>query len=117
MSNIFELSTCNIAQILGESNRFIFHVFLIHITTCIIDGKNDFLSEELFRSLIITALAMVLYHVFFRKIVEPEINKMKLICYDKKKRIKKKMKSKMKKRSKISKLINKKKKRKKNERS
>ena len=81
------VNRCTIAQIIGESQRFLFHVFLIHITTNIIDGKN-IITIDLFNTLIITALAIILYHIFIRKIVEPYIKKMKSICYiDKKKKL------------------------------
>jgi hypothetical protein len=75
------IKACNVSQMLGESSRFLFHVFLVHISTCVVEGKKEFFSEELFRTLLITALAIMLYHVFFRKIMEPKIEKMKLICY------------------------------------
>lgn len=89
MSDITDISWCNIAQIIGESNRFLFHVMLVHITTTIIEGKKSFFGEDFFRVLIITAIAIVLYHVFFRKIMEPNIEKMKLICYNGKERYEK----------------------------
>ena len=89
MSDITDISWCNIAQIIGESNRFLFHVMLVHITTTIIEGKKSFLGEDFFRVLIITAVAIVLYHIFFRKIMEPNIEKMKLICYNGKERYEK----------------------------
>ena len=84
MDTIFDitnLTVCDIAQIVGESNRFLFHVMLVHIATIIIEQKKSFFSEEFFRTLVITSTAIVLYHLFFRKIAEPKIEKMKLICY------------------------------------
>jgi putative effector of murein hydrolase LrgA (UPF0299 family) len=83
--DIFTISQCNISQTIGEANRFIFHIFLVHICTAIVDGKSDLFGEEFFKILIITIMAIILYHLFFRKIVEPIIEKMKLICYDQKK--------------------------------
>lgn len=80
MSNIFNITQCNIAQLISESSRFLFHVMLIHITTSIIEGKSDIFNETLFKTLLITAIAITLYHVFFRKIVEPKLEKMKIIC-------------------------------------
>ena len=82
MSDIFNISQCNISQIIGEANRFLFHILLVHIASNIIEKKNNLFGDELFRTLIITALAIVLYHILFRKIVEPKIEKMKLICLD-----------------------------------
>lgn len=81
MSDLLNINQCNIAQIIGESNRFLFHIFLIHITTCIVEKKDTFFGVELFKTLLITAIAITLYHIFFRKIVEPKVEKMKLICY------------------------------------
>ena len=79
--NVFNISECNIAQMIGETSRFLFHVFLIHIATCIIERRTkDLLSETLFKTLIITALAIIFYHLFIRKIIEPQIEKMKIIC-------------------------------------
>lgn len=92
MSEIFHISSCNISQMIGESSRFMFHTFLVHISTNIIEGKKDLFTKDLFKSLIITALAIILYHVFFRKIIDPNIEKMKLICFDPDKRMKKKLK-------------------------
>lgn len=90
MSDILDISQCNIAQLLGESNRFLFHVVLIHISTCILDGKGNYFSDELFRSLLLTAMAIVLYNLFFRKIIEPKIEKMKLVCVDNEEKMEKK---------------------------
>lgn len=79
--SIFNVSECNVAQLIGETSRFMFHVFLIHITTCIIEGRHgDMFSNTLFKTLLVTAIAIILYHIFFRKIVEPKIKKMKSIC-------------------------------------
>lgn len=80
--DIFEISQCNIAQIIGEASRFMFHVTLVHISSCIIDGKDTLFGEQLFKTLMITFMAIVLYHIFFRKIIEPPIKKMKTICDD-----------------------------------
>jgi hypothetical protein len=120
MSDILEVNQCNVAQIVGESSRFLFHVLLVHISTCIVEGKKSFFEEELFRTLLITAVAIAMYHIFFRKIVEPKIEKMKLICYDdikermvKKKEIEKNNKSKAKSKLKIKSNGSKKKKSKK----
>ncbi len=83
--DLFYISQCNISQTIGEANRFMFHIFLVHICTAIVDGKAELFGEELFKTLIITMIAIILYHLFFRKIVEPLVEKMKLICYDKNK--------------------------------
>jgi hypothetical protein len=80
MSDIFNITQCNLAQLIAESNRFLFQVLLVHVTTCIIEGKKEIFSETLFKSLLITAMAIVMYHIFFRKMVEPKLEKMKTVC-------------------------------------
>ena len=82
MDEILNISNCNIAQIIGETNRFMFHIILAHIATYIIEDNKKLFNEDLFRSLLITAVAVLLYHILFRKTIEPLIEKMKLICYD-----------------------------------
>lgn len=93
MNDIINITSCNIAQLIAESNRFLFHVLLIHISTCIIEGRQEIFTETLFKTLLITAFAIVMYNLFFRKIVEPKIEKMKMICsrniYKKKEKIRK----------------------------
>lgn len=80
MSDIFDITQCNLAQLVAESSRFLFQVFLIHITTCIVEGRREVFTDTLFKTLLITAMAIVMYHIFFRKIVEPKLEKMKTIC-------------------------------------
>ena len=92
MSELLNISKCNIAQIIGETNRFLFHVLLVHISTCIINGNINFFTEDLFRTLLITSMAIIMYHIFFRKIIEPKLEKMNLICFNKRKRNIKKVK-------------------------
>lgn len=91
MSDLTNISKCNIAQMIGESNRFLFHVFLVHISACIVNGDNNFFTKELFRTLLITTMAIIMYHIFIRKIIEPKIEKMNLICFNKQKRDKKRI--------------------------
>lgn len=80
--NVFNITQCNIAQMIAESSRFLFQVLLIHVATCIIEGKDEIFSDTLFKTLLITAMAIVMYHIFFRKLVEPKLEKMKIICID-----------------------------------
>ena len=80
MAEIFNITPCNIAQLIAESNRFLFQVLLVHVTTSIIEGKDEIFGESLFKALLITAMAILMYHIFFRKLVEPKLEKMKMIC-------------------------------------
>ena len=80
MTDIFNITQCNVAQFIAESNRFLFHALLVHVATCAIEGKKEIFTETLFKTLLITAMAIVMYHIFFRKLVEPKLEKMKTIC-------------------------------------
>lgn len=86
MSEILNINTSSVAQIIGDSNRFLFHILLVQITTCIINGDNNFFTENLFKTLLISAIAIIIYHIFFKKIIEPVIEKMNLICFNKRER-------------------------------
>jgi hypothetical protein len=92
MYYLFGVSNCSISQAIAESNRLLFQILLVHITTCLINGSYNFFSEELFRSLLITAISIILYHLFIRKITEPYIEISKLSCLNKHERKDKKLK-------------------------
>ena len=84
MDNIFDVSECTIIQIISETNRFLFHISLVTIVTAILDGKTDVFNESFFKTLLVTALAIILYNIIFKKITEPKIKKMKKLCNKKK---------------------------------
>jgi hypothetical protein len=79
--DLLNVDRCVIAQIIGESNRYIWHLLLIHVTTSVFDGDSNIFGNDLLRKIIITALAIILYHILIRKLVEPHVKKMKTICY------------------------------------
>lgn len=76
----FSVTNCDISDIISETNRFLFHIMLIHIITHIIDGKDDLFGTQTIKTLFITALAILSYHVLFKKLVEPKMKKLKTIC-------------------------------------
>ena len=65
MSNLFNITQCNVAQMIAESNRFLFQVLLVHIATCVIEGKNEIFTETLFKSLLITAMATSAFYLTY----------------------------------------------------
>jgi hypothetical protein len=85
----FKISQCDVSDILTETNRFMFHITLIHIITHIIDGKDDLFGEQIFKTLIVTALAILVYNVIFKKIVEPKLKELHSTCNASKKIINK----------------------------
>lgn len=80
MKSVFDFTDCDISIMSNECSRFLFHVTLIHIITCVIDRKEIVFGADLFKTLTIASLAIISYHVLFRKLVEPKVEKMKLLC-------------------------------------
>ena len=78
--DIFAVSDCNIAQTIGEISRFVFHIVLLHFCTAMIDDNEHFFNKKIYSSIFITAMAVMCYHLFVRKLVEPHLEKMKYIC-------------------------------------
>lgn len=78
--NIFEISDCNIAQTVGETSRFIFHILLLNFCTVMIDDSEEFFTAKIYKTIFATAMAVICYHLFVRKLVEPSLEKMKSIC-------------------------------------
>lgn len=78
----FQITPCDIAEIITETNRFLFHIALVHITSCIIDGNEEFFGAQVIKTLFITAVAIILYHIICKKIVEPKLKKIKTVCED-----------------------------------
>lgn len=76
---IFDMDTCNVAQMLGESSRFLFHITLIHIGSILIDG-DSIMGDKFFKTAVMSVMAVICYHMFVRKWAEPNIKKMKIIC-------------------------------------
>jgi len=75
--DIFQIRQSDIANLIGETSRFVMHVLMMHILSVIILKKEDLFGTPLFQTIIMTIMAIVLYHLFFRKIIEPELEKMK----------------------------------------
>lgn len=78
--DIFNVTQCNIAQMVGEANRFVFHAILIYISTSLVNGNSISFDDKFFRGIVATAMAVICYHLFIRKLVEPPLKKMKIIC-------------------------------------
>jgi hypothetical protein len=82
--NLFLLNNCDVSDIFTEINRFMYHILLIHLITCSIDNKEQLFGMQLLKTLFITALAIVVYHVFFKKIMKKKLKNIHDACDDKK---------------------------------
>ena len=79
MINKFDITECDINDIRADTIRFLSHIFLLHILTVSIDKKEEFLNKEVLKTMLLTALAIILYHIFLKKLSIP-IKKLKNAC-------------------------------------
>ena len=75
------VSQCEMSDIIEESHRFVLHISLVHILTCIMDGKTEVFNQDILRTLAITAIAIIIYNIFFKKLIKPTLKKVKSACY------------------------------------
>lgn len=76
----FNMTPCDIAEITGETSRFLLHISLVHIVSCIIDRSESFFGKQVIKTLFVTAIAIILYHVLIKKFIEPKLKKIRSIC-------------------------------------
>ena len=76
-ADIFQITPSDVSNLIGETSRFVMHVILMHICSVIIVKKDDLFGTPLYQTIIMTILAIILYHLFFRKTIEPYLEKMK----------------------------------------
>ncbi len=66
----FIISKKDLSDMVNESNRFLFHIVLIQILTNLIDGKKELFGFSIIKTILITVIAVIIYHVFFKKIIQ-----------------------------------------------
>ena len=74
------VTTCDVSDMMTEINRFLFHMVLVHVITHVIDGKDELYGEHIIKNMIITAIAIMAYHVLFKKITKPKLKKIQSMC-------------------------------------
>lgn len=75
----FAITECDISEIIPETTRFVLHILLVHIITYTIDGKDIF-GINIFKSLFVTAIAIMIYHILFKKVVVKKLNNLDNHC-------------------------------------
>ena len=76
----FSISNCDVSDIITETNRFLFHITLVHIITHIVDGNDDLFGPQIFKTLLVTAIAIITYHILFKKLVDAKLKKIQSVC-------------------------------------
>jgi len=75
------ISRCNVVEIISESQRFLFHIFIVHIIINLIDNKPyEILNENILKTLLATIIAVIIYNISIKKIIDPKIKKLKNMC-------------------------------------
>lgn len=75
------ISQCEMSDIIEETHRFLLHISLVHVLTYIMDEKTELFTKDIIRTLAVTAIAIIIYNIFFRKIIKPKLKKVKSACY------------------------------------
>lgn len=73
------IKKCDFMDIIGESTRFLSHLLLLHIISYTIDGKEELFNKSFLKTLLFTLLAVVIYNISIKKIVEVKVKKLKKI--------------------------------------
>jgi hypothetical protein len=47
----------------------------------VMDEKTELFTKDIIRTLAVTAIAIIIYNIFFRKIIKPKLKKVKSACY------------------------------------
>lgn len=76
----FSITNCDVSDIITETNRFLFHITLVHIMTHIVDGNDDLFGPQIFKTLLVTAIAIITYHILFKKLVDSKLKKIQSVC-------------------------------------
>lgn len=73
----FSISKCDMIDMIIDGSRFMFHVLLVHLVTHILDGEDDLFGIKTLKSLFVTAMAIMIYYILFKKIVDAKLNNLK----------------------------------------
>lgn len=73
----FSLSKRDIIDIITDGSRFMFHILLVHFVTHILDGEDELFGKKTLKSLFVTAMALLMYYVLFKKMVDTKLNNIK----------------------------------------
>lgn len=73
----FSISELEMADIITDGSRFMFHILLVHVVTHILDGEDELFGIKTLKSMFVTAMAILIYYVLFKKMVDAKLNKLR----------------------------------------
>lgn len=75
------ISRCDVVEIINESQRFLFHIFIVHLVINLIDNKpNEILNETILKTLLATVIAVIIYNISIKRFMDPKLKKLKKMC-------------------------------------
>jgi hypothetical protein len=75
------ISKCDIIDIIQDTQRFVFHIFTVNLFMSLIDNKlNEIFSRKIINTLIVTVLAVILYNITVKKLIQTKLNNLKKDC-------------------------------------
>lgn len=81
MSDIINVTKCDIIEIISEGHRYLIHIILVAFVTNLINGTTEnMFNTTLLKTLLATALSIIIYHVILKRVIEPKLKKLKKIC-------------------------------------
>ena len=79
-SDLMIFNRCNFGEMISETSRFAIHIFFVHVLSYFIKNNSPLFNEEFYQSMVITVVAIMIYHIFIKKIYEPKLEKIKIFC-------------------------------------
>lgn len=75
----FAITECDISEMIPEINRFVLHIFLVQVISSFIN-KEPLIIINMLKTLLITTLAIIGYHIIFKKISNKKLKNIKFMC-------------------------------------
>lgn len=76
----FSMTNCDMSDIVTEVSRFMYHILLVHLITYTLDRKDELFGAQLFKTLFVTALAVMTYHILFKKFMNIKLKNIQSVC-------------------------------------
>ena len=76
----FKITRCDITDIIMDSIRFCTYLITIHMFSSLLYKKERLFNIDIINSVIISVLALGIYHIIIKKIFINPIKKLKKIC-------------------------------------
>lgn len=76
----FTITKCDLVEIIFEIVRFLSHITLLHILNYLIDAKEELFDINYLKMMLFTAIAITMYHITIKKMLNPKNKKLKIVC-------------------------------------